>query len=218
MTNYTKVGNLQVANELFEFINSEALPGSNVEQKRFWNGLAAIIKDLTPKNRALLAKRDEFQHKINTWHRENKEFDFNRYQEFLKEIGYLEPEVEDFKITTTNVDDEVALQAGPQLVVPVNNDRYALNAANARWGSLYDALYGFDVIGEENGAERKGSYNPLRGEKVVSFAKDFLDQAASLKEGSHKEAIRYSVRGSQLVVTLSNGEETEKSDRSHVEL
>jgi malate synthase len=208
MTNYTKVGHLQVANELFEFINSEALPGSNVEQKRFWNGLAAIIKDLTPKNKALLAKRDEFQHKINTWHLENKEFDFSKYKEFLKEIGYLEPEADDFKITTENADDEITIQAGPQLVVPVNNDRYALNAANARWGSLYDALYGFDVISEENGAGKKGGYNPIRGEKVISFAKDFLDHAAPLKEGSHKDVVQYRVINSELAVTLYNGKET----------
>jgi malate synthase len=207
MTNYNKVGNLQVASELFEFINSEALPGSQVEQERFWAGFEVIIRDLTPKNRALLAKRDEFQNKINTWHRENKEFDFNKYKEFLKEIGYLEAEVEDFKITTENVDDEIAIQAGPQLVVPVNNDRYALNAANARWGSLYDALYGFDVISEENGAERKAGYNPIRGERVVSFAKDFLDQAAPLTEGSHKDAVQYSVINCELVVTLSNGKD-----------
>ncbi|MCQ6279248.1 malate synthase G [Bacillus sp. EB600] len=207
MTNYTKVGNLQVAHQLYEFINSEALPGSNVDQKQFWAGLEAIIKDLAPKNRALLAQRDDFQNKINTWHRENKEFDFHKYKAFLEEIGYLEPETEDFKITTENVDDEIALQAGPQLVVPVNNDRYALNAANARWGSLYDALYGSDVISEENGAHREGGYNPIRGEKVIAFAKNFLDQAVPLQEGSHKDSVQYRIADRKLLVTLSSGEE-----------
>jgi malate synthase len=208
MTKYTKLGNLHVANELLEFVNKEALPGSNIDQVGFWNGLETIIKELTPINRSLLVRRDEFQKKINDWHKDNKEFDFNRYKEFLKEIGYLEPETEDFKITTENVDDEIAIQAGPQLVVPVNNDRYALNAANARWGSLYDALYGFDVISEENGAHRKGGYNPVRGEKVISFAKDFLDQAAPLMEGSHKDVVQYSIFNSHLVATLSGGKET----------
>ena len=207
MTNYTKVGNLQVANQLYEFINSEALPGTYVDQKQFWLGLEAIIKDLTPKNRALLAQRDDFQNKINTWHRENKEYDFHKYKAFLEEIGYLEPEAEDFKITTENVDDEIAIQAGPQLVVPVNNDRYALNAANARWGSLYDALYGSDVISEENGAHREGGYNPIRGEKVIAFAKNFLDQAIPLQEGFHKDAVQYRIADRKFLVTLSNGKE-----------
>lgn len=214
MTNYTKVGNLQVANELYEFINSEALPGSNVDQGVFWEGLEAMIKDLTPKNKALLAERDEFQNKINAWHRENKEFAFNDYKDFLEKIGYLEPEVEDFKIITENVDVEISLQAGPQLVVPVNNDRYALNAANARWGSLYDALYGSDAISEENGAHREGGYNPVRGEKVIAFAKDFLDKTVPLKEGSHKDAVQYSVAEGQLVVTLSSGKETGLADEA----
>ncbi len=208
MTDYTKVGNLRVATQLYEFINSEALPGTNVEKTQFWAGFENIIRDLTPKNRALLAQRDDLQNKINQWHRENKEIDFHKYKAFLQEIGYLEPEVEDFKITTENVDDEIAIQAGPQLVVPVNNDRYALNAANARWGSLYDALYGSDVISEENGAHREGGYNPIRGEKVIAFAKAFLDQAVPLQEGSHKDAVEYRINDQKLVITLSNGKET----------
>lgn len=209
MANYMKVGNLQVANELYDFINLEAIPGTNVDQAQFWLGLEAIINDLTPKNKALLAKRDEFQDKINAWHRENKEFQLADYKAFLRKIGYLELEVEDFSITTENVDDEITVQAGPQLVVPVNNDRYALNAANARWGSLYDALYGSDAISEENGARREGGYNPVRGEKVIAFAKEFLDTAAPLQQGSHKDAVQYSVVNGRLVVTLNNGKVSE---------
>ncbi len=207
MTNYIKVGNLQVADELYEFINANVLPGSQVNQEYFWAGLESIIKDLTPKNRALLAQRDDFQNKINQWHLENKNFEFNKYKAFLEEIGYLEPEVEDFKISTENADDEITIQAGPQLVVPVNNDRYALNAANARWGSLYDALYGSDAISEENGAQREGGYNPVRGGKVIAFGKDFLDKTVPLEEGSHKEAVQYRVADGKLIVTLSSGKE-----------
>ncbi|WHY32592.1 malate synthase G [Cytobacillus firmus] len=206
MENYIKRGSLQVASELYEFINSEALPGSFVDQEQFWSGLEALINDLTPKNKALLAKRDEIQHKLNTWHRENKDFDFNSYKSFLEEIGYLEPKAEDFKITTENVDEEVAVKAGPQLVVPVNNGRYAINAANARWGSLYDALYGTDAISEENGANRDGGYNPVRGEKVIAFAREFLDQTVPLSSGSHKEAVQYKVDEGKLAVVLGNGE------------
>lgn len=206
MENYVKTGSLQVARELYEFINSEALPGSGVDQEQFWSGLEALINDLTPKNKALLAKRDEIQHKLNTWHRENQNFDFNSYKSFLEEIGYLEPIAEDFKITTENVDEEVAVKAGPQLVVPVNNGRYAINAANARWGSLYDALYGTDAISEENGANRDGGYNPVRGEKVIAFAREFLDQTVPLSSGSHKDAVQYKVDEGKLAVVLSNGE------------
>ncbi|MEK3853703.1 malate synthase G [Cytobacillus sp. FSL H8-0458] len=206
MENYVKTGSLQVARELYEFINSEALPGSGVNQEQFWSGLESLINDLTPKNKALLAKRDEIQHKLNTWHRENQNFDFNNYKSFLEEIGYLEPKAEDFKITTENVDEEVAVKAGPQLVVPVNNGRYAINAANARWGSLYDALYGTDAISEENGANRDGGYNPVRGEKVIAFAREFLDQTVPLSSGSHKDAVQYKVDEGKLEVVLGNGE------------
>ncbi|KON87679.1 malate synthase [Sporosarcina globispora] len=206
MGNYVKTGNIQVASELYEFINSEALPGSGVDQEQFWSGLEALINDLTPKNKALLAKRDEIQQQVNTWHRENQNFDFHSYKSFLEEIGYLESKAEDFKITTENVDDEIAVQAGPQLVVPVNNGRYAINAANARWGSLYDALYGTDAVSEENGAHRDGGYNPVRGEKVIAFAREFLDQTAPLSSGSHKDAVQYKVEGGKLSVLMSNGE------------
>ncbi|MCM3766910.1 malate synthase G [Neobacillus niacini] len=215
MTNYVKAGNLQVASELYDFINLEVLPGSGVEQNQFWADFGTLVKDLTPKNKDLLARRDEIQAKLNAWHRQNTgNFDFAKYKAFLEEIGYLEPEVEDFQIATEGVDAEIALQAGPQLVVPVNNARYAINAANARWGSLYDALYGTDAISEEDGAQRGGSYNPVRGDKVIAFAKAFLDQAAPLSEASHGEAVSYRVSGSKLSVTLKSGKTTGLADES----
>jgi malate synthase len=215
MEGYVKIGQLQVASALYEFINSEAIPGSGLTSEQFWSGFEAIIRDLTPKNKELLARRDEFQHKINEWHRNhNQSFNFKEYKSFLQEIGYLEPEAEDFQITTEGVDDEIAVQAGPQLVVPVNNARYAINAANARWGSLYDALYGTDAISEEGGAERKEAYNPIRGEKVISFAKSFLDKAAPLTEASHKEAVHYAIVDGALAVSLSGGKTVRLKDAS----
>ncbi|MBU5211600.1 malate synthase G [Heyndrickxia oleronia] len=214
MNDFVKVGNLQVARILYEFINAEALPGSKVNQEQFWNGLETLIKDLSPKNRALLAQRDDLQNKINAWHRENQEFDFHKYQSFLQEIGYLEPEVEDFNILIEYVDDEVAIQAGPQLVVPVDNARYALNAANARWGSLYDALYGTDAISEEAGAQQEGSYNPIRGEKVIQFAREFLDQVVPLKGASHSDATKYFIVDGKLTILLRNGQMTSLQDES----
>ncbi|RFU71186.1 malate synthase G [Peribacillus saganii] len=215
MANYVKVGKLQVASVLYDFINSEALPGSGLERDGFWAGFEAIVNDLTPKNKKFLAHRDEIQQKINEWHRDHKEgYDFNDYKTFLEELGYLEPESEDYKISTEGVDEEIAVQAGPQLVVPVNNARYAINAANARWGSLYDALYGTDAISEEGGAERGSGYNPVRGEKVISFAKDFLDQAAPLNGASHKDAAGYAILDGKLSVTLSNGEIAELADET----
>lgn len=207
MTEYVKVGNLQVAKELYNFVNSEVLPGSQVEGSAFWQGFGQLVHDLAPRNKELLKIRDELQAKIDQWHREN-DFDFNQYKEFLTEIGYLEPVVEDYEIQTTNVDDEIAIQAGPQLVVPGDNARYALNAGNARWGSLYDALYGTDAISEENGAEKGRGYNPVRGEKVIQFGKSFLDQAAPLKGASHNEAVQYSVVDGQLSVELESGDTT----------
>ncbi|SDI44082.1 malate synthase [Paenibacillus naphthalenovorans] len=215
MVQYVKTGNLQVAPALYQFINSEALPGSGVDQERFWSGFESLIHDLAPKNKALLKKRDEIQRLINEWHKEHKaEFEFEKYKAFLQEIGYLEPEAEDFQITTQKVDDEIARQAGPQLVVPVNNARYALNAANARWGSLYDALYGTDAIDDEGGAQRTADYNPVRGEKVIAYARDFLDQAAPLAKSSHREAVRYSIVEGQLAVSLRSGETTGLQDAS----
>ncbi len=214
MGEYVKVGNLQVASVLFEFINKDGLPGSELNQEQFWVDFEKLVHDMSPKNKKLLARRDEIQTKINTWHRENKEMDIAEYKTFLQEIGYLEPEGEDFHITTEGVDDEIAFQAGPQLVVPVDNARYAINASNARWGSLYNALYGTDVISEKEGAYREGSYNEVRGGEVISFAKDFLDQVTPLKDHSHKDAVNYAVVDGKLAVTLRNGEITSLVEES----
>ncbi|KSU85404.1 malate synthase [Fictibacillus enclensis] len=215
MENYVQKGNLQVAQELYEFIQSEALPGTGVNPDTFWSEFEGLIQDLTPKNRELLARRDEIQDRINEWHLDHKDrFDFESYKEFLQEIGYLEPEAEDFEITTQGVDDEIAIQAGPQLVVPVNNARYAINAANARWGSLYDALYGTDAISEENGAERGASYNQIRGERVIAFGREFLNQTIPLKDASHEDAVQYRVVDGELSVTLHTGNTTGLEDSS----
>lgn len=209
MSNYVQVGNLQVADLLFNFINDRVLPNSGVEQDAFWNGFDQLIHDLAPENKALLAHRDELQEKINQWHKENKgNFDFANYKEFLQEIGYLEPKVEDFQVTTENVDAEIAFQAGPQLVVPVSNARYAINAANARWGSFYDALYGTNVISDEDGAEAGKGYNPIRGNKVVAYSKDFLNNAVALDGASHKDVTNYAIVDGILQATLANGETT----------
>lgn len=213
MEKYIQVGSLQVAEQLYDFINNEALPGTEVTSEAFWTGFEKVINEFAPENKQLLAKRAELQEKISNWHKENKDqFDFNQYKSFLQEIGYLEEEVDDFEVTTENVDPEIAVQAGPQLVVPVDNARYALNAANARWGSLYDALYGTDAISEEDGRERGSSYNPKRGEKVIEFAKDFLDKIASLEEGSHKDAVEYGIIDGALTVQLNNGTTTRLKD------
>ncbi|WP_431028437.1 malate synthase G [Lysinibacillus sp. LZ02] len=215
MTNYIQVGNLQVASELYDFVNTKALPESGVEQAQFWAGLDTLIHDLAPENKAILARRDELQELINNWHKENKEnFDFNAYKSFLQEIGYLEPKVEPFKVSTENVDDAIAVQAGPQLVVPVNNARYAINAANARWGSLYDALYGTDAISEEDGAEKGKGYNPVRGEKVIAYSKNVLDQAVALKGASHTDVVKYAIVDGELIATLQNGDTTGLEDAS----
>jgi malate synthase len=206
MGEYVKVGNLQVAKLFYEFMNDEVLPGSEVNKEKFWKDFETLIVDLTPKNKALLARRDELQAKINEWHKEHRgNFDMEKYKAFLTDIGYLEPEVDDFEITTEGVDEEIAVQAGPQLVVPLTNARYALNAANARWGSLYDALYGTDAISEEDGAERGDSYNPVRGAKVIAYAREFLDQAVPLKEYSHKDVVQYTIVDGKLAATVEGG-------------
>lgn len=209
---YVKTGNIQVAKELYDFVNQEALPGTGLDQETFWLDFGKLVADLAPKNKALLIEREEIQKQIDEWHKENNAFDFNQYQAFLKEIGYLEFPAEDFTITTENIDDAITLQAGPQLVVPIDNARYALNAANARWGSLYDALYGTDVISEEGGAEKKGAYNPVRGDKVIAFAKNFLDEHLSLQTSSHAEAANYAIVHGKVEVTLKNGETTKLND------
>ncbi|PUU97890.1 malate synthase G [Acinetobacter baumannii] len=207
MTARIQKGKLAIAKELYDFIENEALPGSGLDSETYWKNFEQVVVDLSPKNKALLAKRDELQAKIDEWHRNNK-FKLGAYKAFLTEIGYLLPEVEDFQITTENVDEEIALLAGPQLVVPVRNARYCLNAANARWGSLYDALYGFDVISEEGGAEKGKEYNPVRGAKVIEFAKNFLNEIFPLAQGSHADAIKYAIEQNKLVVTLKDGTKT----------
>jgi malate synthase len=197
-------GSLQVASELNNLLVNEILPGTGIDADRFWTGFEQIINDLAPKNKALLQKRDDLQAKIDAWHQAN-EFDAASYKAFLQEIGYLLPEGDAFQVETQNVDPEIASLAGPQLVVPVMNARFALNAANARWGSLYDALYGTDAIPTAGGAEKGPGYNPVRGAKVIEFARDFLDETAPLADASHKEAVQYSIQDQQLVVELQNG-------------
>ncbi|MEH7198965.1 malate synthase G [Priestia megaterium] len=209
MTNYKQVGNLKVAPVLYQFINEEALPGSGLSTENFWSDFEALVTELTPVNKRLLEKRDQLQAQINAWHQENPDGDFSEYKSFLTRIGYLEDKTEDFLIGTEGVDSEIAYQAGPQLVVPVNNARYAINAANARWGSLYDALYGTDAISEENGASRTSSYNPIRGEKVIAFAKNFLDEVVPLVQSSHAEVVQYSLENEKLVAQLNDGSLTE---------
>jgi len=177
MTDRVAVGDIAIARSLYDFVNGEALPGTGVTPESFWSGLGAIVRDLAPENRALLDKRNRLQSEIDRWHhdRRGKNFELTEYKSFLEMIGYLLPEGPDFSITTANVDPEIAEVAGPQLVVPVMNARYALNAANARWGSLYDALYGTDAISDEGGAARGKGYNPVRGRKVVATARKMLD-------------------------------------------
>lgn len=210
MTERVQVGGLQVAKVLFDFVNNEAIPGTGIDAGKFWAGVETVINDLAPKNKALLAKRDEIQAKVDGWHqaRAGQAHDAAAYKAFLQEIGYLLPEPADFQASTQNVDEEIARMAGPQLVVPVMNARFALNAANARWGSLYDALYGTDAISEENGAEKGKGYNKVRGDKVIAFARAFLDEAAALESGSHVDATAYVVKNGALAVTLKNGSET----------
>ncbi|WP_439860006.1 malate synthase G [Pseudomonas sp. MBLB4136] len=210
MTERVQVGGLQVAKVLFDFVNNEAIPGTGITADKFWSGVEAVINELAPKNRALLAKRDQLQAQIDAWHqaRAGQAHDAAAYKAFLEEIGYLLPQPADFKISTQNVDDEIAHLAGPQLVVPVMNARFALNASNARWGSLYDALYGTDVISEDGGAEKGKGYNKVRGDKVIAFARAFLDQAAPLAAGSHVDATGYRIEGARLLVSLKGGSNT----------
>ncbi|HWD12347.1 malate synthase G [Pseudochrobactrum sp. sp1633] len=196
---------LQVDQELSTFLEKEVLPDTGITAAAFWSGLAGMVKELAPRNKALLAKRDDIQAKLDAWYKANRNYNMAEYQAYLREIGYLLPEGEDFQVTTANVDSEITSLAGPQLVVPVMNARYALNAANARWGSLYDALYGTDAISEENGAEKGKAYNPVRGAKVIAWAKAFLDEATPLSEGRWDEIAGFAVTDSQLVLTLSNG-------------
>ena len=207
---------LQVDTALARFIETEALPGTGIEPAAFWQGFDALVHDLAPKNAALLAERDRLQAELDGWHRAHPGSirDMAAYQAFLQQIGYLAPLPADPKATTADVDAELAIQAGPQLVVPILNARYALNAANARWGSLYDALYGTDVIPETDGAERAGGYNPARGAKVIAFARQVLDQAAPLAGASHADATGYRVNGGALAVALKDGRDVGLADAS----
>ncbi|WP_085316183.1 malate synthase G [Derxia lacustris] len=210
MTQRTQVHGLQVATELYDFVNDRVLPDTGIDPAAFWKGFDAIVADLAPKNIALLAERDRLQTELDGWHRAHPGpiADAAGYRAFLEQIGYLLPQPAEVKATTQNVDTELAEQAGPQLVVPILNARYALNAANARWGSLYDALYGTDALPEDDGATRAGGYNPVRGAKVIEFARNFLDASVPLASGSHKDSTGYSVESGKLVVALKNGDKT----------
>ena len=213
MTDRIEIAGLRIAPELHDFVADEALPGTGVDARAFWEGFSAIVHDLAPKNRALLEKRDAIQEKMDAWYRDNgAPVDMAAYKAFLKEIGYLVPEGPAFSVATENVDPEIATIAGPQLVVPVMNARYALNAANARWGSLYDALYGTDAIPETDGAEKGKAFNPKRGEKVIAWAKAFLDESAPLDGASWSEAKAFVIAEGRLVVTLADGRLTGLAD------
>ena len=216
MSETTRYGNLQVSRELDNFLRNEVVPGIDVDPKEFWQSFEKILDEFGPRNRELLKKRTEIQKKIDEWHIERQGSDHNQqeYVSFLKEIGYLVDEGDDFKITTDNVDEEIKTVAGAQLVVPVMNARFSLNAANARWGSLYDALYGTDMISEEGGAERSGPYNPVRGDQVIKFAKNFLDESASLSDGSYSEVTGFKVDNGKLVVNMSDQSTSYLSDES----
>lgn len=207
MTIYTEKSDLSVSPVLVEFVETEVLPGLPIQPQEFWDSLSALVHELTPKNRALLQKREDLQSLIDDWCKSNRDqFDSAQYKKFLVEIGYLVEEGEAFAITTQNVDEEIASQAGPQLVVPTSNARFALNATNARWGSLYDALYGSDVIDETDGAEKGGGYNPIRGAKVIAFARALLDEHFPLAQGSHLGSTKYSVSQGELIVTTNEGQ------------
>ncbi|GIU06305.1 malate synthase G [Shewanella sp. c952] len=211
MTKYIQIGGLKVASELAALVQDEICQDIGITAETVWTKFEELVAEFAPINRSLLEKREQLQHQLDEWHVGHKGQDFNlaAYKTFLTDIGYLVPEGEGFSISTENVDTEITDQAGPQLVVPVKNARFALNAANARWGSLYDALYGTDAISETNGAELSKTYNPLRGAKVIAFAKQHLDTAAPLIQGSHADVTTYRVEGGQLKISLENGSETQ---------
>ena len=205
---YIKKGSLSVSTDLESFLRSEVLPGLDLSEEHFWISLEKIINEFSPKNKTLLGERESMQEQLDAWHLANpgQEKNLDIYKNFLREIGYLLEEGGDFKITTENVDPEIASIAGPQLVVPVMNARFALNAANARWGSLYDALYGTDMISEENGASRAGAYNPVRGDKVIEFAKKFLDENFAINNASYADVNSFNIKNGLLEISLINGE------------
>jgi malate synthase len=214
MTNRVVVGNLRVAQNLYDFITNEAIPGTGINPESFWAGVDKVVSDLTPRNDELLAQRDQLQAQINKWHRQHVigGFTLDDYKQFLTSIGYLQPVPEDFTIATSGVDPEITSTAGPQLVVPILNARFALNAANARWGSLYDALYGTDVISEDGGAEKGSSYNTVRGDKVIAYARRFLDDAVPLVDASYRDVARFLIEDGRLEVVLGNDDVTGLAD------
>ena len=218
MSQMIKRNGLQVADVLAKYVDDEALSGVGIESEAFWKGFDALVHDLAPKNRALLAERDRLQAELDRWHKANPGpvRDLKAYRGFLESIGYIAPSSAAVKATTQNVDTEIATQAGPQLVVPLSNQRYALNAANARWGSLYDALYGTDAIPDTNGAERTAQFNPVRGAAVIARARAFLDEAAPLANGSHADATAYRVESGKLAVALKNGSSALKSPEQFI--
>jgi len=206
MTERVLESGLQVAKPIHDLVNQSIIPGTGLTPAQFWPKFASIVERFTPLNRSLLAVREELQSKIDVWHTDHKDgFEFSDYKGFLEQIGYLVAQGDDFDVTPEHVDTEITHQAGPQLVVPIMNARFALNAANARWGSLYDALYGNDVISEEHGADKGGAYNPVRGQKVIDYGRDFLDVAAPLLQGSHHQATAYSIVDEKLHIRLEGG-------------
>src|SRR6266581_2652965 len=202
--NYLRIGSLSVAKALHEFIQQAAAPGTSISAEAFWSGFAELLRECGTRNRQLLQVRDELQSRIDQYHRERsgEPLDLGEYERFLRDIGYVLPEGNDFTIRTTNVDDEIAVVAGPQLVMPLSNARYALNAANARWGSLYDALYGTDAIPEDGGAGKGPGYNKVRGDQVIAFARNFLDRTAPLAQGSHSDVTAYRVVNGKVEVSV----------------
>ncbi len=215
MSERIEVGGLSVAKELYALINNEVIPGTDIDAGVFWQSFEAIIKDLAPRNEALLGVREDLQKQIDTWHksRAGQAHDREAYKQFLIDIGYLVPEGEAFSVNPENVDPEISTLAGPQLVVPITNARYSLNAANARWGSLYDALYGNDVIPETDGAVKGPGYNAIRGDKVIAYGRKFLDGNLALSAGSHADARAYQVENGQLLVTLGDGKQAGLADQ-----
>ena len=206
---------ITVSDHLKDFLENEVLDGLDITKEHFWSSFEKIINEFSPRNKALLEKREDIQTQIDNWHLEHKDQDFNyeEYKSFLTDIGYIAPRSPDFLISTDNVDPEIKTIAGPQLVVPVMNARFALNAANARWGSLYDALYGTDIISEDNGAIREGGYNPIRGDKVIAFSKNFLDEAIPLKNGKYDQVTNFEFVDSELLITLNDNSKTSLVDK-----
>jgi len=216
MTERIQVGGLQIAKVLYDLVANDIAPGTGIEPDAFWASFEKVVNEFSPKNKALLEKREVIQKQLDEWYRNNagQSIDMAEYKAFLKDIGYLVPEGDDFKVSTENVDAEIATIAGPQLVVPVMNARYALNATNARWGSLYDSLYGTNVISDDGGAEKGKGYNPKRGDKVIAYARKFLDESAPLASGSHANATQYAINDGKLCVSLEGGSQSGLADEN----